>query len=89
MQIDSHVHFLVYNPQEHVWVTDELRAFKASFLPNDIEPLLSRTGFQGCVAVEARQMQRKRLAAQPGSLAPGYQGVVGWVDLTAPDIRPG
>jgi L-fuconolactonase len=87
MQIDSHVHFLVYNPQEHVWVTDELGALKASFLPNDIEPLLSRTGFQGCVAVEARQMAKENdwLLSLARS-HPVIKGVVGWVDLAAPDI---
>jgi predicted TIM-barrel fold metal-dependent hydrolase len=52
MQIDSHVHFLIYNAQEHIWVTDELSALKGSFLPNDLEPLLSAAGFDGCVAVE-------------------------------------
>jgi L-fuconolactonase len=87
MQIDSHVHFLVYNPQEHVWVTDELGALKASFLPNDIEPLLSRAGFQGCVAVEARQMPKENdwLLSLARS-HPVIKGIVGWVDLAAPDI---
>jgi predicted TIM-barrel fold metal-dependent hydrolase len=33
MQIDSHVHFLIYNAQEHIWVTDELSALEGSFLP--------------------------------------------------------
>jgi L-fucono-1,5-lactonase len=52
MQIDSHVHFLIYNAQEHIWVTDELSALKGSFLPNDLEPLMRAAGFDGCVAVE-------------------------------------
>jgi L-fuconolactonase len=87
MQIDSHVHFLVYNPKEHVWVTDELRALKASFLPNNIEPLLSRAGFQGCVAIEARQMPKENdwLLSLARS-HPFIKGIVGWVDLAAPDI---
>ena len=37
MQIDSHVHFLIYNAHEHVWVTDQLSVLKGSFLPNDLE----------------------------------------------------
>ena len=32
MQIDSHVHFLIYNAQEHIWVTDELSALKGKFV---------------------------------------------------------
>jgi L-fuconolactonase len=87
MRIDAHVHFLVYNPREHVWVTDELGALKGTFLPGDLEPLLSRAGFDGCVAVEARQLPHENawlldLARSHASI----QGVVGWVDLCAPDV---
>jgi L-fuconolactonase len=87
MRIDAHVHFLVYNPREHVWVTDELGALKRAFLPGDLEPLLSGAGFDGCVAVEARQLPHENewllgLARSHASI----QGVVGWVDLCAPDV---
>ena len=33
MCIDAHVHFLVYNAREHLWVTDELGASKGTFCP--------------------------------------------------------
>ena len=87
MRIDAHVHFLVYNLREHVWVTDELSALKRSFLPGDLEPLLSRAGFDGCVAVEARQLPHENewlldLARSHASI----RGVVGWVDLCAPNV---
>ena len=32
MQIDSPVHFLIYNTHEPVWVTDELSALKGKFV---------------------------------------------------------
>jgi L-fuconolactonase len=87
VRIDAHVHFLVYNPREHVWVTDELGALKGTFLPGDLGPLLSGTGFDGCVAVEARQLPHENewllgLARSHASI----KGVVGWVDLCAPDV---
>ena len=87
MQIDAHVHFLVYNPREHIWVTDELGALKGTFLPSDLEPLLRGAGFDGCVAVEARQLPHENewlldLARSHASI----KGVVGWVDLCAPDV---
>src|SRR5262249_42375663 len=87
MRIDAHVHFLVYNPREHVWVTDELSALKGSFLPGDLAPLLSGAGFDGCVAVEARQLPHENewLLDLARSHA-GIKGVVGWVDLCAPDV---
>lgn len=87
MRVDAHVHFLVYNPREHVWVTDELGSLKGSFLPDDLEPLLRRAGFDGCVAVEARQLPHENdwlldLARSHASI----QGIVGWVDLCAADV---
>ena len=87
MRIDAHVHFLVYNAREHLWVTDELGALKGTFLPGDLEPLLRDAGFDGCVAVEARQLPHENdwlldLARSHASI----KGVVGWVDLCAPDV---
>ena len=85
MRIDSHAHFLVYNSREHVWVTDELSDLKRSYLPGDLEPLLSGAGFDGCVAVEARQLPQENewlldLARSHSSI----KGIVGWVDLCGP-----
>ena len=87
MRIDAHVHFLVYDPREHTWVTDELGALKRSFLPDKLEPLLRRAGFGGCIAVEARQLPHETgwlldLARAHASI----RGIVGWVDLCAPDV---
>ena len=88
MRIDAHVHFMVYNPREHVWVTDELGALKGSFLPGDLEPRLSRSGFDGCIAVEARQLPLENDWLLDLSQAHGaIKGIVGWVDLSAPDVR--
>src|SRR4030095_2262045 len=86
MQIDSHVHFLIYNAQEHVWVTDELSALKGSFLPNDVEPLMKAAGFEGCVAVDGRAVPHENnWLLNLARSHPVIKGVVGCVDLTAPD----
>src|SRR5262245_2265723 len=87
MRIDAHVHFMVYDPREHVWVTDELSALKRNFLPAELEPLLKGAGFDGCVAVQARQLPHENewlldLARSHGCI----RGIVGWVDLRAPDV---
>jgi L-fuconolactonase len=79
MRIDAHVHFMVYDPHEHVWVTDELSALKRNFLPADLEPLLKGAGFDGCVAVQARQLPHENewlldLARSHGCI----RGIVGW-----------
>ncbi len=87
MRIDSHVHFFVYNPREHVWVTNELHDLKGTFLPVQLEPLLSRAHFDGCVAVEARQLPiENEWLLDLARSHPSIKGIVGWVDLCAPDV---
>ncbi len=55
VKLDAHVHFYEYDPLEHPWVTDELSALRGNYQPADLLPLMSAAGFDGCVAVEARQ----------------------------------
>jgi L-fuconolactonase len=87
VRIDAHVHFLVYDPREHVWVTDDLGALKRSFLPGDLEPLLTRAGFEGCIAVEARQLPHENgWLLDLARAHPSIKGIVGWIDLCAPDV---
>jgi len=87
MRIDAHVHFMVYDPREHVWVTDELSALKRNFLPADLEPLLKGAGFDGCVAVQARQLPHENEWLLDLARSHGFiRGIVGWADLRAPDV---
>jgi L-fuconolactonase len=85
--IDAHVHLISYNPLEHDWVTEELRALRRDFLLEELKPLLTGAGFGGCVAVEARQIPAENAflleLAQPPSVV---AAVVGWVDLLARDV---
>jgi L-fuconolactonase len=86
-RIDAHVHFLVYDPREHVWVTDELGCLKRSFLPDDLVPLLAGAGLDGCVAVEARQFPHENdWLLELARSHPTIKGIVGWVDLCAADV---
>lgn len=88
MRVDSHQHFWQYNPVQHVWMTDRMSVLRRDFLPSDLAPLLDAAGFQGTVAVQARQILEETdwLLA----LSDRYdfiRGVVGWVDLRADDVR--
>jgi L-fuconolactonase len=86
-RIDAHQHFWRYSPQTHPWIDDSMLAIKRDFLPPDLKPLLGAAGFDGCIAVQAEQS-----VAETGwllGLADAYpfiRGVVGWVDLCAPDV---
>jgi len=87
-KIDSHQHFWQYDPLRHSWISEEMSAIRRDFLPGDLAPLLSQQGIGGAIAVQADQTPAEnefllRLAAQHDFI----KGVVGWIDLQAPDIE--
>ena len=47
MRIDSHQHFWQYNPEEHVWMGDQMGAIKRDFLPDQLSPILTAVNFDG------------------------------------------
>lgn len=86
-RIDSHQHFWQYNPAEHTWMTDAMQVLKQDFMPTDLGPLLNQIGFDGCIAVQARQSVEEtnwllKLADENDFI----KGVVGWVDLRSANI---
>jgi L-fuconolactonase len=88
MKIDSHQHFWKYNPAHQVWMTDEMQVLKRDYLPAELQPLLKAIGFDGTIAVQARQMVEEtewllKLADEHDLI----KGVVGWVDLRSPALR--
>ena len=88
MKIDAHQHFWVYEPREYGWIDASMRVLQRDFLPGDLEPELSHNGFDGCVAVQARQsLDETRWLLELAKQFPFVRGVVGWVDLRAPDLR--
>ncbi len=88
MRIDSHQHFWHYNPNEHVWMTDEMKLLKHDYLPEDLKPRLDRAGIHGTVAVQARQsLQETDWLLELADQHDFIKGVVGWVDLRSPQVR--
>jgi L-fuconolactonase len=88
MRIDAHQHFWRYSPQQHVWMTEAMDVLRRDHLPMDLVPLLNAIGFEGTIAVQARQMLEEtdwllELAEENDFI----KGVVGWVDLRRPQIR--
>jgi L-fuconolactonase len=89
MHIDAHQHFWRYEPKEYGWIDDSMAVLRRDFLPADLKPELERTGFQGCVAVQARStVEETRWLLDLAERAPFILGVVGWVDLRSPQLRP-
>lgn len=88
MHIDAHQHFWIYNPAEYGWIDDSMAALRRDFFPEDLRPELNGNGFQGSVAVQARQtLEETRWLLELAERFPSIAGVVGWVDLRSPDIR--
>lgn len=88
MRIDAHQHFWHYNPSEHAWMTDAMHGLKRDYLPADLQPLLDRTGVHGTIAVQARQhVQETDWLLELADKHDYIKGVVGWVDLQAPDLH--
>ncbi|HXN95762.1 MAG TPA: amidohydrolase family protein [Candidatus Acidoferrales bacterium] len=87
MHIDAHQHFWRYERREYGWIDDSMAALRRDFLPADLKPELERSGFQGCVAVQARQtLEETRWLLELAEHAPFILGVVGWVDLRSPRL---
>ena len=88
MHIDAHQHFWIYDQREYDWIDDLMAALRRDFLPADLKPELEGSGFQGCVAVQARQtLEETRWLLELAERAPFILGVVGWVDLRSPRLR--
>lgn len=87
MRIDAHQHFWRYDPDRDEWITDPMARIRRDFLPADLGPLLTAHGFQGSVAVQAAQSEEEtRFLLGLADAHPSILGVVGWVDLLAPDL---
>jgi L-fuconolactonase len=88
MKIDSHQHFWSYNSNEYGWISNDMEILQKNYLPDQLKTELSSTGFDGSVAVQARQSLAEtqwllNLADQHSFI----KGVIGWVDLCSPDVE--
>lgn len=82
MKIDSHQHYWHFNTDDYGWMGDNMAVIKKDFLPADLLPELTSFGFDGSVAVQARQtLAETNWLLQLADENPHIKGVVGWVDL--------
>jgi L-fuconolactonase len=87
MRVDSHQHFWKYDPVAYAWIDESMSALKEDFLPERLAPLLQRSGFHGSIAVQASTtVAETRYYLELARANPLIRGVVGWVDLCAPDV---
>lgn len=87
LRLDSHQHFWRYDPQAYGWMTERMEVLRRDYLPEDLAPLLAAIGFDGTVAVQARQIvEETEWLLQLSDRYNLIKGVVGWVDLRSPQV---
>lgn len=87
MRLDAHVHFWHYSTGEYGWITEEMGEIRRDFMPEDWKQASGGLGFDGLIAVQARQTLEETVWLL--ELADRYEfirGVVGWVDLRSPAL---
>ena len=87
MTIDSHHHFWNYSADEYAWIDEKMGVLKRDFGPSDLQEIANEVGLDGVISVQARSVQKETdYLVEFGKKHPLIKGVVGWVDLNAPDI---
>lgn len=88
MKIDAHQHFWKYNREEYPWMGSDKKAIASDHMPSDLKPELDSAGFHGTVAVQARQLRKETdFLLELANRYSWIRGVVGWLDLAAPDLQ--
>ena len=86
MKLDAHQHFWRYSATEYPWIPSG-SALQRDWLPEDLAALQSPLGFEGSIAVQARQtLEETRWLLALADKHPRIKGVVGWVDLRSPGL---
>jgi L-fuconolactonase len=86
-RIDAHQHYWQPARGDYGWLTPTLPALYRDFGPADLAPHLAAAGIAGTVLVQAAPTEAEsRYLLDIARANPSVRGVVGWVDLDAPDV---
>ena len=86
MKLDAHQHFWRYSAAEYPWIPIG-SALQRDWLPEDLAALQEPLGFDGSIAVQARQtLEVTRWLLSLADQHPHIRGVVGWVDLRVAEL---
>jgi L-fuconolactonase len=88
MRLDSHQHFWKYNATDYIWMGDKMDVLRRDHLPVELESELNTIGFDGTIAVQARQMVAEtEWLLELADRHDFIRGVVGWVDFESDDLE--
>jgi len=86
-RIDAHHHLWRYSKQDYGWITGNMAPIARDFLPQDLQQVLTSSGMQGSIAVQARQSLEETQSLL--NFAQGFsfiRGVVGWAPIASPEL---
>ena len=85
--IDSHHHFWDVGKLDYPWMPPGESVLRRNYLPEDLAPALAQAGVNKTVIVQAHQsIEETMWLLDIAENTEFVAGVVGWVDLTAPDV---
>jgi len=85
--IDSHQHFWQVGRFDYPWMTSDLGVLYRDYLPDDLSPILQQNGITQTVLVQAsNSIAESRWLLDIADSNHFIAAVVGWVDLTSPNI---
>ena len=84
--VDAHQHFWRLERGDYAWLTPDLEPLYRDFEPEHLEPLLRAAGVERSIVVQAAPtLAETRFLLALAEATPFIAGVVGWVDLAAPE----
>jgi L-fuconolactonase len=87
VKIDAHQHFWKFDPVRDSWIDNSMEAIQRDFMPQDLKPILTKYGIDGCIAVQTDQSEAEtKFLLELAESNDFIKGVVGWADLRANDI---
>lgn len=85
--IDAHHSFWDPRSREYPWLAGDLAPLHRRYGPDDLEPELAREHMTGTILVQTLPASGETVELLAIAAAAGFvRGVVGWLDLTAPDL---
>jgi L-fuconolactonase len=85
--VDAHHHFWDPARADYPWMTGSFERVRRAFGPGDLAPLLSAAGVDATVLVQTRSsLDETRELLETAAITPFVRGVIGWVDLTDPEV---
>lgn len=86
-KIDAHHHLWQYNPAIHGWIDESMQVVRRDFFPEDLLPALEENGVEGSVLVQVEMTEDDNaFSLEQAAKYSFIKGIVGWVDLLAPDL---